>query len=292
MENSLRVEELRQAGLSKVRQNRLEESLEDFDQALALAGDPEIGELIRINKAGALIWLQREGPEVQALASVIMKRSNNRHVLLAAYNLANKFRLQSDAKRAGFYLNISLSAANDSGDAIWKPEILIALGAVAILDSRIDNAIEHYEEALALFGDPTGHELSIAFANQSLGYSLLMKGRFADGISLIHQAVDEMKQAGGQAFLAESYIDLCFGYLETEDLEQARVFGEMGLQIATEVRQVRNGHYLLGEVAYKSGDLESAQTHFSKLGQFYPDFPHIVDFLLAIDLRSMVNLKL
>src|SRR5206468_538989 len=64
------------------------------------------------------------------------------------------------------------------------------------------------------------------------------------------------------------------------------------LERSNEPRQVRNVHYLLGEVAYKMGDIELAEFHFDKLASFYPDFRHLKSLLFAIDLRSMVNLKL
>jgi tetratricopeptide (TPR) repeat protein len=75
-------------------------------------------------------------------------------------------------------------------------------------------------------------------------------------------------------------------------LERARHFGEAALELASEPRQIRNAHYLLGEVAYKSGDIELAEFHFDKLAAFYPDFRHLKTLLFAIDLRAMVNLKL
>ena len=93
-------------------------------------------------------------------------------------------------------------------------------------------------------------------------------------------------------YVAEAYIDLCYGYLGIENLERAWHFGEAGLELANEPRQVRNVHYLLGEVAYKMGDIKLAEFHFDKLAAFYPDFRHLKSLLFAIDLRSMVNLKL
>ena len=63
-------------------------------------------------------------------------------------------------------------------------------------------------------------------------------------------------------------------------------------QNATEARQIRNAHYLLGEVAYKLGDSDQAHFHFDELAKFYPQFRNLKSLLFAIDLRSMVNLKL
>ena len=59
-----------------------------------------------------------------------------------------------------------------------------------------------------------------------------------------------------------------------------------------EPRQVRNAHYLLGEVAYKAGDVETADFHFGELARQYPEFRNLKSLLFAIDLRSMVNFRL
>lgn len=292
MENSARIEELRQAGLAKIRANRIEESLGFFDDALALGPDEELAELLTINKAGAMISLEQDSPEVQKLPQIIMRRRNQRHLYLAAYNLQHKYQIEKDFKRASFYARVALDAAEQSGDAGWKTQVLIALGNLSVYDSRVGEAIARYSEALALLPESPEHGFRRSFAQQNLGYCLLVEGRIQEGIDLIHSAIALMKECGADGYVAESYIDLCFGYLEQGNLEAARYFGQEGLELATETRQVRNARYLLGEVAYKMGDVTAAEAHFGELAAFYPDFPHLTDFLLAIDLRSMVNLKL
>ena len=105
-------------------------------------------------------------------------------------------------------------------------------------------------------------------------------------------AVELMRSSGAEGYAAESYLDLCLGYLDLDDLENARRFGELGLETATEVRQVRNAHYLLGEVALKAADVERAEFHFEHLAKHYPDFANLKNLLYALDLRKMVNFKL
>lgn len=292
MENKVPIEELRQAGLARIRANRIEESLGFFDEALALGPDEELAELLTINKAGAMISLEKDSPEVQRLPQIIMRRRNQRHLYLAAYNLQHKYQIEKDFKRASFYARVALDAAEQSGDAGWKTQVLIALGNLSVYDSRVGEAIARYSEALALLPESPEHGFRRSFAQQNLGYCLLVEGRIQEGIDLIHSAIALMKECGADGYVAESYIDLCFGYLEQGNLEAARYFGQEGLDLATETRQVRNARYLLGEVAYKMGDVAAAEVHFGELAAFYPDFPHLTDFLLAIDLRSMVNLKL
>ncbi len=286
------VEELRQKGLSCLRANAVEEALSHFNQALNEATDPETIELLKINKSRALIAMTMSGPEVQLLPQIIMRRGNLRHVYLAAYNLQYKFRLENELTRARMYGRIALEAADEAGELDWKHPVLLELGNICLLDSHNAEAVKFYEDVLALLGEVPQHRLSRAFAYQNLGYCLLVENRTDEGLRLIHDAISLMEQAGAEGFLAESYIDLCLGYLDKEQLDFAGHYGEIGLSMATEDRQIRNAHYLLGEVAYKSGDQATAERHFSHLASYYPDFPHLKDFLLAIDLRGMVNLKL
>ncbi len=294
MTESRNMESLRQEALSLMRSNEPELALERFDQALGLAADDESRELVTINKAFALVQLERmSDPVVQALPRIVMRRRTPRHVLLAAYSLVYKNRLEQDFTRARFYGRIALEAMQEVADQIdWKPAILTEIGNVSLLDSKFDEAIEQYDAALELLDESPGSDYARAFILQNLGYCKLLRDETEAGIELIHRAIDLMERTGAGSYAAESHIDLCLGYMEFGDLESARFHGEKGLQMATEQRQIRNAHYLLGEVAHKTGDLEGAEAHFGQLARLYPDFPYLKDLLLAIDLRAMVNWKL
>lgn len=289
---AMKVEALRQQGLALIRNNQIEESLALFDEALELSEDETTRELLVINKAGAHISLEKSSPEVQQLPQIVMRRRNLRHVYVASYNLQHKFLIERNFQRSAFYGKIALQAADESGEASWRSDVLIALGNACVYDSRIPDAITYYSETLELLSEEQDVAISRAFCTQNLGYCFLLQGDLVEGIALIHEAVQMISAADAAGYLAEPYIDLCYGYLELGDVERAIHFGEMGLDQATEVRQVRNAHYLLGEAAYKTGDTSRAEYHFEHLAKFYPDFPHLKDLLFALDLRSMVNLKL
>src|SRR3954447_12662942 len=97
------AEELRMAAFARVREDRGEEALVLFDEALSVAVDDEQRELITINKADAMIALERSGPEVAELPRILMRRRNLHHSFLAAYALMFKHRLQNELKRGIFY---------------------------------------------------------------------------------------------------------------------------------------------------------------------------------------------
>jgi tetratricopeptide (TPR) repeat protein len=286
-----KIEELRQTGLAKVRDGVPEEALGFYDEALALADDETARELITINKADALIALERNAPEVQELARVIMRRRNPRHVYLAAYALQYKHRLENNFKRALFYGELALRTAEEAGEPLWRRIVLLELGNLYTIDSQIPKAIESFEQALAILGESEFHEadLSHGWALESLGYCIMLDGRTEEGIARIHDALLIINDRLGRE---EAFADLCYGYLELGNLDESRKYGEAALEAASDTRVIRNAHYLLGEVAYKSGDIEAADYHFDQLARFYPEFTNLKSLLFAIDLRSMVNLKL
>jgi tetratricopeptide (TPR) repeat protein len=288
-----RVEELRQAGLARVRAEEYDEALGYYDAALALVSDDEDKhELLVINKADVLIALGRQGAEIQQLPSILMRRRNPHHVFLAAYALMYKHRLHQETKRAIFYGEIALETANQSDEAFWKLAALNDLGINYEMDSQFARAIECFEQALQLtdaVSSTTEQQFGRAALVQNLGYNKLLVNETEEGVRLLLSVLDKID---GQGSLSDAYIDLCYGYLDLNQLEHARHFGEMGLELALDPRQTRNGHYLLGEVAYKLGDVEKAEFHFEQLAKFYPQFRNLKSLLFAIDLRGMVNLKL
>lgn len=287
-----RAEELRRAALAKVRAGETDEALRLYDAALAESGDEETRELITINKADAMIAAERTGPEVQALPTIVMRRRNLRHVYLAAYALVFKYRVENELSRARFYAQLALQTADEADQALWKIGALNELGSICDMDSKFQQAIECSEQALALIEqleDREEHNFTYALTLENLGASKILNNEFEEGVALVEKALPAISSPMHRA---EAFIDLCFGYLALEDLERARQYGEAALDLASESRQIRNAHYLLGEVAYKLGDIELAEQHFDKLAAFYPNFRHLKSLLFAIDLRSMVNLKL
>jgi tetratricopeptide (TPR) repeat protein len=287
-----RIEDLRQAAIAKDRVEQFDEALALFDEALSLAEDEETRELITINKAHAMIGAQRSGPEVQALPMVLMRRRNPRHTFLASYALLYKHRLSGETKRSIFYGQLAVSAAKETDRPLWELAALNELGIAYEIDSKFEPAVDCFEQALALLDaldEPDAQGSSRVAIFQNLGYNKLLLGQTHDGIRMIESVLDSI---GVPSSLSDSYIDLCYGYLDLEEYEKARAYGEKGLECAGEPRQIRNAHYLLGEACYKAGDHETAEHHFDELARHYPQFRNLKSLLFAIDIRSMLNLKL
>jgi tetratricopeptide (TPR) repeat protein len=287
-----RMETLRQAALAKVRSEEFDAALLLYDEALAAATDDDARELVTINKADTLIAMERSGPEVQQLPVILMRRRNHHHTFLAAYALMYKHRLQNEAKRGIFYGQVALDAAVAADEPMWKLGALNELGIIYETDSQFAAAIDCFSQALALV-DSVSNADDQSFGRvaivQNLAYNKLQVGEIEEAIALIHGVLEKIQVP---STVADSHLDLSYGYLELENFERARHYGELGLSHAVEPRQIRNAHYLLGEIAYKCGDAETADYHFEELARFYPQFRNLKSVLFAIDLRSMVNFRL
>jgi tetratricopeptide (TPR) repeat protein len=286
-----RVEELRRLALAKHRSGDLEDALAVYDEALLAGADDEQRELITINKADVLIELQRSGPEVQALPTILMRRRNPHHTFLSSYQMMFKHRVAGEMDRAIFYGQIAHKVAIEAGNGFWKLASLNELGIAYETNSQFSEAIGCFDDALGLLDSiaATEHTISRIAIIQNLAYAKLLVGEIETGLQMIHTVLEEIESSSAKA---ESLIDLCYGYVELQQYDKALQYGNAGLELAAEPRQIRNAHYLLGEAAYKAGDIETAELHFDELSRFYPQFRNLKALLFAIDLRSMVNLKL
>jgi len=287
-----RSEELRQAALTKVRAGEYEEALSVYDQALAHTEDDETRELITINKADAMIAIQRGGPEVQSLASIVMRRRTPRHVYLAAYALVFKYRVENELKRATLYGQLALNCANEAAEPLWKIGALNELGVIYELDWKFELAIDCFDNALSIVdsvSDNVAQSFSRVALISNLGYNKIMAGATVEGIALMESVLDQIQDPSARS---DAFVELCYGFIDLEQYDRARKYGEQGLELAVEPRQIRNAHYLLGDVTYKMGDVEAAEYHFDELARYYPDFRNLKHLLFGIDLRSMINLRL
>lgn len=286
-----RVEQLRQQGLALQRSNRHQDAIATFAEARTLSNDANERELIDINSAFSRISTgDLEASEVRGLPAIVMARHVTDHVIQAAYWLALKNRIEGDISRASRYATIALDSIEGSEREEWRVALMNEVANLQMLDSRFEEAKAGYLELLNI-SDDSDH-FSRFFLLQNLGYTEILSGNPQRGVDLIHQAIATAGNSEESGYLAESWIDLCLGYLELEDYREARTWGELGLESATSDRQIRNAHYLLGEVTYHLGDLESAEEHFEHLCKHYPDFPHLKNLLYALDLRKVVNWKL
>ncbi|MBV8516354.1 MAG: tetratricopeptide repeat protein [Acidobacteria bacterium] len=293
MQNEQHAERLRQRGLALVRSEQYDDAITLYDEAMLVVESEELRELLTINKADAMIAIERDGAEVRALPGILMRRRNPHHTFYAAYALMFKHRLTRDVKRALFYGEIALEVAREMDNSMRVVQALNDLGVLYESDSQFARAVEVFEEASTLVSsieDENDRRYAQAAVRANSAYSLMLLGRGDEGIAIVHSVIDDPE--GATIPLGDCYLGLCFAYLERDQLDRAEYYGRLGLDAAADPRQTRNSLYLLGEVAYHRGDFAGAERWFSELARFYPNFPNLTQLLLAVDLRSMIHLYL
>ena len=165
------------------------------------------------------------------------------------------------------------------------------IGNCLMNDSRFKQAAAEYRRALELFSDePTVMRAPVL---SNLGYCQVMVGRSQPGFSNLFRSL-RMARALDEVWEMYPRLSLSFAYLQIDRPARAGVHARRGLLLAEGAQmpwQVKNALYLLGESEKLVGHELSAHRHFTRLQEeFYPDDPVIPDFLMATDVRQLINL--
>jgi tetratricopeptide (TPR) repeat protein len=279
-------------GLQKMWQGAVEPAIVHYDRALALCESDEMRELIVIRKAEALISCERDGSEVSALPTIVMRRRSPRHVYLAANTLLRRYCEISDRRKAIFYGEIARDAAAELDDPFARASVLNNLGITLVADSKFAPAIEALEEGLAamalLVEGRADHRSLEAALRGNLGGAKVLCGQYLEGVALLEAALEELDDDYG---IVEATLDLCFGHLELGRFEIAEFYGRAALDSAVLPRQVRNANHLMGELCVRTGRYDESDAFFDVVAGFYPEFRNVKQLLTAVDLSSVVNWK-
>lgn len=282
---------LRQLGVDAMFQGRIEEAIEQYDRALAVATDEEVREYITIAKAEALIAAEREGAEVAALPAIVMRRRCPRHVFLAAYTLMRR-NLESDRRRALFYGEIAGNAATELRDAFARAKVQNTTGVVLAMESRFAEAAEAFDKSLAALAQVRDHESEVAFSRAgilaNLGGTKVLGGQVDVGVDMLEKVLGQLTDDYSRT---EAMLDLCFGYVEQERYADAERIGRKAMENATDHRHIRNANHLLGEIMVRTERYEEADGYFSVVAGFYPEYPNVKELLFTVDLCDVVNWK-
>ena len=128
----------------------------------------------------------------------------------------------------------------------------------------------------------------------NLGYCRILQGRHREGYTLLYSSLAVLRRAGIAQYEATVRLDLCFAHLETGRYRLARRHGSRALALGESLGEpalIKNALYLLGEVESLRGDPASARAYFTRLQRsFFPEASYLPGFLLAVDVRNLVNL--
>lgn len=294
-EGMSRFEELWAKGQKAVQDRRLADAEGFFAQAADGArerGEDRNADAAQCAFAAVVIQLGRGAAELPALRRILLRNDDQANCRLAAYNISLHYEWAKDYKKSLFYARIALDRAKLLDRADWLASSHNQIGNALLGESRIEEATAEYECSLELA--PAGHDAARAQIFGNLGYCRVLQRRFAEGYRLLYESLALQRRFGTETHQVIVRLDLCFAHLETGRYRHALRQGRVALQMAERLGHdelLKNALYLVGEAANLGGDIDRAQRTFTRLQRdFYPDNPHLPNFLLAVDVRKLVNL--
>jgi tetratricopeptide (TPR) repeat protein len=288
-------EEIRARGQQALDAGRLEEAAEILQTAVDLAvqeGDARLIDVTRCNRAVALIELDGGASEVPHLREILVRNGDPVSCRLAAYTIARHYEIGKNYKKALFYARIAMDRSRLIGRRDWIASSHNLIADTLLAESFVEEACREYEHALELI--PEEAAAARAQIQDNLGYCRILQRRHGEGFRLLYESLRSLQRLGARKHEMSARLDLCFAHLETGRYRLSRRHGVAALALAESIgdlASVKNALYLLGEVANLSGDGDGAREHFSRLHrEFFPDAGYLPEFLLAVDIRQLVNL--
>jgi Tfp pilus assembly protein PilF len=273
---------------------RLEEAREGIERELARAreqGDERRVDGMVCALAAVGIMLGRGDAELPRLREILLRNGDAANCRLAAYNISTYYELARNYKKSLFYARIACERAVQLGRADWIAYSRNQLGNALLGESFIDQACSEYEAAARLIPDSGVWRARIL---NNLGYCRVLQKRFAEGYSCLYQSLRLLRRFAAERYQVLPRLDLCFAHLETCRYAHARRQGGAAYALAEkfgDTDAMKNALYLLGETANLSGDTAAASGYFTRLQRdYFPDSPYLPGFLLAVDVRKLVNL--
>jgi tetratricopeptide (TPR) repeat protein len=245
------------------------------------------------SRASLAIELGHGEDYIQELRQILMRNCDHESCFLAAYGIARAYDFKKAYKKALFYARIARERASLLGRREWLSSSYNQIGNLLLAESFFEEACREYEQALDLA--PAESELRRALVKDNLGYCYVVQGRYAEGFRILFESYRKLRRAGARRYSVLPRMALCFAYLEVGRPALALRCGREALEAAEATSfkdAIKNLLYLLGEAANLEGNLELAREYFGRLQrEFYPDAGYLPDFLLAIDVRKLINLK-
>lgn len=273
---------------------RLEEAREGIERALSLArqdGDERRIDSMVCALAAVAIQLGRGDGQLPRLREILLRNADAGNCRLAAYHISIYYQFARNFKKSLFYARIACDRARQLSRPDWIAFSRNQLGNALLGESFIDQACREYEAAAELIPDAGVWRARIL---NNLGYCRVLQKRFTEGYSCLYESLRLLRRFAAERYQVLPRLDLCFAHLETGRYEHARRQGVAACALAEKMGDadaLKNALYLLGETANLSGDTELASGYFGRLQQdYFPESPYLTGFLLAVDVRKMVNL--
>lgn len=292
-----RYESLRNEAFVHLQEGRAEEALTCLDTCKEVArklDDPVHLDRVICNIAATEIELGRNhDSHLRYLRRALVENRDQEICRLAAYQIARIYDIKAQYKKALFYARIALEKALQIARLDWIAASRNQMGSLLLAESHFDEAHQELEEAHALL--TSEDHLLRAVVLDNLGYCLVVGGETRRAFSCLFEGLRTVRRIKATLWEGELHLTLCYAYLEIDRWKRAAQHGLRALRHGEEFGNpdmVKKALFLLGETANLAGNEDSSYRYFSDLQErFYPDQVFLPDFLVAIDIRGLINLK-
>lgn len=288
-------EALRESAREAARRGQLEEALVLCDEAMAWAethGEKTDRDLALCNRHAILITCEQTEGVGGALRRTLMGSAEPMVRFLASYNLSRLHLLEREAERGLFYARLARELSERLGNHSFEALASNQVGSLLLLDCQFEEALSNYEQLLAGAYAQEDTERAIILSNA--GYCHVMLDRHRSGFVRLFESLRLMQRKKAGSWKVLPHLGLSYAYLDLRKFEVAGRHARRALEHA-EILQNRdytmNALYLLGEAEKLRGQELAAFECFKRLQRdFHPDQPSLTEFLMATDVRPLVNL--
>ena len=290
-------EDLRRRGVEAGTAGHLEESVALLEMAWEWArkqGDACLADRAFLNWSSVVIALGRSNDVLPRLREILVRNLDVVNCRLAAYNISRIYELRKEVKKGLFYARIASTWTNslEVPDPDWVASTHNQIGNFLVAESRFQEAAGEYR--LAIAANPEAAATRKAQLAGNLGYCLVVLKLYREGVDLLYRAIRLLRRLGAEAEQALAHLDLAYAHLELARPRDAKRHAVKACALAERFGDrdaLKNALYLGGEAANLQGDVEEARRCFGRLQDYFPGTPFLTDFLLAIDIRKMINLR-
>jgi tetratricopeptide (TPR) repeat protein len=254
-------------------------------------GDERLIDSVACALAAVAIHLGRGDGEVPKLREILLRSSDPSNCRMAAYYISIHYQFARNYKKSTFYARIACDRSRQLGRSDWIAYTRNQLGNALLGESFIDQACHEYQTAFELVPETGVWRARIL---NNLGYCRVLQQRFAEGYGCLYDSLRMLRHFAAQRFQILPRLDLCFAHLETGRYLHAQRHGLAAIELAEKLGDtdaIKNALYLLGETANLMGDTDTASSYFTRLQRdYFPESHYLPGFLLAVDVRKLVNL--
>ncbi|HVS63131.1 MAG TPA: tetratricopeptide repeat protein [Thermoanaerobaculia bacterium] len=296
----LGFEALRQRGFEAVQAGSLPEATLYFERALEVAeglGDQTRSDLALCNLAIVHVELCETDESVierdlSVLRGILARTHSTENGWLASHHLARIYERRKAFKRGLFYARMALDRSSWVERVDWRAYSHNILGNLLLAESWLQDAVEHYERALALL---ESDDVWRARVLDNLGYCRALEGDLDGALSLLLESQASFQRHRAERYTLSNHLALAYVHLRAGRCEEARDHASAASELAQRYHDSdgsKNALYLLGEALLRLDDREGAVGAYARLQRrFFPDQPAIGEMLMQLDTLELVNLR-